>query len=122
MDPFTLSVEEDPAEAGSFCVAPPGEGGRRYPLELAGMNLFGAAQALLTLSLRWASRAPEPPDEEEVPSVGEVRLRVRRREGRLLAALLRRHLARLTEPPPWMGELLAALEEIDDFLRWEVAD
>ena len=52
-------------------------------------------------------------------SLGEMRLVVRRREARLLAALLRRHLARLPEAPPWMGELLRGIEEMDEFLRWQ---
>jgi hypothetical protein len=50
---------------------------------------------------------------------GEVRMVVRRPEARLLAALLRRHLARLPQPPGWMRDLNRALEEIDVFLRWE---
>jgi len=120
VDPFALAVEAYPDDCKAYCVTAPGEGGRRYPLELAGMNLVGAAQALLTLSMRWASRTPGSEAREEELTAGEVRLRIRRREGRLLKALLRNHVARLTEPPAWMSELLVALEEIDDFLRWEV--
>ncbi len=120
VDPFALAVEADPDDHEAFCVIAPGEGGRRYPLELAGMNLVGAAQALLTLSMRWASRAPGSETPEDDLCAGEVRLRIRRREGRLLKALLKNHLGRLAEAPPWMEELLVALEEIDDFLRWEV--
>jgi hypothetical protein len=62
-----------------------------------------------------AGRCPDP---AAVPS-GEARLVVGRREARLLAALLRRHLARLPEPPRWMPHLLVSLEQIDEFLRWE---
>jgi hypothetical protein len=87
------------------------------PVELAGLNLVGAGQALLSLSLRWMGRAGRGDPPEEI--AGEVRLLVRRREARLLAALLRRHLARLPEPPAWMRDLLVSFEQIDEFLRWD---
>jgi hypothetical protein len=79
----------------------------------------GAGQALLSLSVRWmcrAGRCPDPPP--PVPS-GEARIILGRREARLLGALLRRHLARLPEPPRWMGKLLVSLEQMDEFLRWD---
>ena len=44
---------------------------------------------------------------------------VKRREARLLGSLLRRHVARLPESPKWMTELLEALDEMDEFLRWQ---
>jgi hypothetical protein len=51
--------------------------------------------------------------------VGEVRVALRRREARLLASLLRRHVDRLPEPPAWMPELRHSLEQIDAYLQWE---
>ena len=88
-------------------------------LDAAGLNLVGAGQALFLLSTRWLSHAGRELDPAPGIPVGEVKMVVRRREARLVAALLRRHLARLAEPPEWMREFLDAMEQIDDFLRWE---
>lgn len=118
VDPFGLRLVEHPPGSTAYFLEDPRSAGPRMPVETAGLNLVGAGQALLSLSVRWMSRAgrglgpPEPP-------LGEVRMVVRRREARLLSALLRRHLARLPEPPGWMPELLASLEQIDEFLRWD---
>ena len=91
-------------------------------VDLASLNLVGAGQALLALSVRWMGKAGEPVDspvDSLVPPFGEVRMIVRRRDARLLAALLRRHLQRLPQPPGWMPELLTSMEQIDEFLRWD---
>lgn len=119
VDPFRLSLVEKPDGSGEFALEDPDQRGRRIPLEVAGLNLVGAAQAMMSLSGRWLCRAGRdsmPPCEFPV---GEMRLVVRRREARLLAALLTRHLNRLPEPPGWMGELREALEQVDQFLRWD---
>ena len=118
VDPFRLRLVEHPPGSAQYFVEKPGGPGARMPVDLAGLNLVGAGQALLSLSVRWMSRAGMPPDGPEEP-LGEVRMVLRRREARLLAALLRRHLGRLPQPPPWMPELLASLEQIDEFLRWD---
>ena len=72
------------------------------------------AQALFDLSSRWLHAAKA--DEDPAPGVkGEVHLAIRQRDARLLAALLRRHVRRLPEPPAWMllgFELFQALEKI----------
>lgn len=118
VDPFGLRLVEHPPGSAAYFVEDPRSKGARMPLETAGLNLVGAGQALLTLSVRWMSRAGrglDPPD----PPAGEVRMVVRRREARLLSALLRRHLARLPEPPAWMPGLLVSLEQIEEFLRWD---
>ncbi len=122
------------------------------PLELVGLNVLGAGQALFGLSGRWLSQAGgltasgltpgglgadglgpgglvpgglgamDGPGTEDGPEslTGEVRLIVRRREARLLGSLLRRHLARLPQPPPWMRQLQQSFAQIDEFLRWEL--
>jgi hypothetical protein len=118
VDPFGLRLVEHPPGSAAYFVENPRCAGPRMPVELAGLNLVGAGQALLSLSLRWmmgAGRGAEPAEEP----LGEVRMVVRRREARLLAALLRRHLGRLPEPPGWMPELLTSLEQIDELLRWD---
>lgn len=119
VDPFRLRVVQDPPGSGNFCIEDPARKGRRAALEVAGLSLAGAGQALLMLSLRWMDRAGRSLAPEPALASGEVRMVLRRREARLLAALLRRHLDRLPEAPGWMGELLASLEQIDEFLRWE---
>jgi len=125
VDPFDLTLREDPASSGCFVVEHPGAAEGRCPriaLDLAGLNLVGAAHALFSLSTRWLKQAGRIDHDGEgaldVPT-GEVRLRVRRREARLVASLLRRHLGRLPQPPAWMREFLASMEEIDHFLRWD---
>lgn len=118
MDPFGLKLVEHPEGSADYFVEDPRSAGPRVPVETAGLHLVGAGHALLALSLRWmcgAGRCVEPP---AFPS-GEARLLLGRREARLLAALLRRHLARLPEPPPWMPSLLVSLEQMDEFLRWD---
>jgi hypothetical protein len=119
VNPFRLEVVEEPANSGRFYVADPERRGRRTPLDLAGLNLIGAGQALLSLSVRWMGTAGREPEPDADPAAGEVRMVVRRREARLMAALLRRHLDRLPQPPAWMPELLGALQQIDVFLRWD---
>ncbi|MHC4957961.1 MAG: hypothetical protein ACYTGN_06255 [Planctomycetota bacterium] len=120
VDPFRLEVVNRP-DAEGHRVVDPGQAGRETTVERAGMSLAGASQALLGLSLAWMERAglAKAPDPREMLASGEVRMVVRRPEARLLAALLRRHLARLPQPPGWMRDLNRALEEIDVFLRWE---
>jgi len=117
VDPFRLELVEEPA---GFCVEEP-EQGRRTPLELAGLSLAGASQALIGLSMRWMDRAGKAGRGLAEPGLvtGEVRMVVRRKEARLLAALLRRHLERLPEPPEWMAELAESLVQMDEYLRWE---
>ena len=119
VNPFQLEVVEEPAGSGAFFIADPERGGRRVPIDLAGLSLIGAGQALLSLSVRWMGAAGRDPEPEDGPARGEVRMVVRRREARLMAALLRRHLDRLPQPPAWMPELLDALRQIDVFLRWD---
>jgi hypothetical protein len=117
VDPFLLAVEERPPGSGKFQVHAR-EGGDGIPVERAGLSLVGASQALFKLSFEWLQQvggdAPEPG-----PVMGEMRLAVRRKEARLMAALLRRHLGRLPEPPEWMSDLMRALDEMDEFLRWQ---
>ncbi|MHC4939960.1 MAG: hypothetical protein ACYTHK_13405 [Planctomycetota bacterium] len=117
VDPFQLSLEERPPGSGRFQVR--SRDGSGMPVERAGLCLVGASQALFKLSFQWlqdiGGTAPDTPP----PVMGEMRLAVQRREARLLAALLRRHLARLPEPPGWMGDLMRALDEMDEFLRWQ---
>ena len=119
VDPFGLEIVEEPPGSGEYFVSQPGDV-QRASLDLAGLSLVGAGQALLGLSMRWMTRAgrdvESPPGE---PPFGEVRMIVRRKEARLLAALLRRHLDRLPQPPSWMPELHKSLVQIDEFLRWE---
>jgi hypothetical protein len=119
VNPFRLEVVEEPAGSGRFFVADPERRNRRAPLDLTGLGLIGAGQALLSLSVRWMGAAGRDLEAECGPPVGEVRMAVGRREARLLAALLRRHLDRLPQPPGWMPELLEALRQIDVFLRWD---
>jgi hypothetical protein len=118
VDPFGLRLVEHPPGSAEYFLENPRRAGARMPVELAGLNLVGAGQALLTLSARWMFRAGRGLDPPNVPH-GEVRMLVGRREARLLGALLRRHLARLPQPPAWMPELLVSLEQIDEFLRWD---
>jgi len=132
VDPFRLKVDPTPDRpelVDPELIDP--ERRRRIPLDVAGVHVAGASQALLALSLRWMEAAggtvaPLADAEDGCPapvgpecSMGEVRLVLARREARLLGALLRRHLRRLAEPPPWMAELHRSLEQIDEFLRWE---
>jgi hypothetical protein len=119
VDPFQLRVVQEPPGSGKFCIEDPGQEGRRAALELAGLSLAGAGQALLVLSMRWMDRAGRALTPEPALAAGEIRMVLRRREARLLSALLRRHVDRLPEPPAWMPDLLASLEQIDEFLRWE---
>lgn len=121
VDPFLLAVEERPPGSGKFHVQPR-EGGDGIPVERAGLCLVGASQALFKLSFEWLQQVGgEAPDSELGPGpvMGEMRLAVRRKEARLMAALLRRHLGRLPEPPEWMSDLMRALDEMDEFLRWQ---
>lgn len=148
VDPFRLRLVQHPPDSGRFFAEDP-ERGDRIDLEVAGLNLVGASQALLGLSVRWLSqsgRVSADPDSPWpapdagldpasnagsgvgsgrelgsglVPPVGEVRVALRRREARLLASLLRRHVDRLPEPPAWMPELQHSLEQIDAYLQWE---
>ena len=118
VNPFQLQIVEHPCGSGEYFVEDP-ELGRRSSVELAGLDLVGAGQALLGLSMRWLRESGGEIEPGELPPLGDVRMRVRRREARLLSSLLRRHLARLPQPPRWMGELRRSLEEIDSFLRWE---
>jgi hypothetical protein len=121
IDPFRLKVVEEPRGSGEYFVEQPGGAGGRVALAVAGLNLVGAGHALLGLSMHWLIAAggvhasPEPPP---LP-LGEVRLVVRRREARLLGSLLRRHLRRLPEAPPWMADLSRSFLEIEEVLRWE---
>ena len=117
VDPFGLRLVEHPPGSADYFIEDPRSAGPRMPVETAGLNLVGAGQALLSLSVRWMTRAGRGGD-PALPA-GEVRMAVRRREARLLSALLRRHLARLPEPPGWMPELLVSLEQIEEFLRWD---
>lgn len=118
MDPFQLKVVPDPGGTEAFYVQD--AEGRRTPLEGAGLNIVGASQALLGLSMRWlVLSGKEVVPGEPVPTVGEVRLVVRRKEARLLGSLLRRHLRRLPQPPGWMRELSRSFREMDEVLRWE---
>jgi len=120
VNPFHLEVVEDPPASGHHAVQAPGLQACRLPVEMAGLNLVGAGQALLALSYRWMVRAGKVGDEDgPARNPGEVRLLIHRREARLLSSLLRRHLARLPQPPAWMGEFLKALEEVEMVLRWE---
>ena len=119
VDPFSLELIEEPS-GGGFLLEEP-QHRRRTPLELAGLSLAGASQALIGLSMRWMDRAGKASRDPGDPALltGEVRMVVRRKEARLLAALLRRHLERLPEPPEWMGSLQESLVQIDEYLRWE---
>ena len=133
VDPFELRLQEDPPGSGKFRLHPAQDAkanmGPALELERAGLCIAGCIQALMELSMRWffESRAgilsdadglDAPPSPGEM-RLGEMRLVVRRREAKLLAALLRRHLNRLPEPPEWMGDLLRGIEEMDEFLRWQ---
>lgn len=118
VDPFRLRLVEEPA-SGGYSVEDP-DRGDRTPLELAGLSLAGASQALIGLSMRWMDRAGKPMGRSDPPVLsGEIRMVLRRKEARLLSALLRRHLDRLPEPPAWMVELGESLEHIEEYLRWE---
>ncbi|MGH7162865.1 MAG: hypothetical protein ACREID_05220 [Planctomycetota bacterium] len=119
VDPFGLVVVEEPSGSGCHFLADPGRDAAREPLEAAGLSLVGAGQALLSLSLSWLDRAGRDVEPAPFPPAGEVRFLLRRREARLVAALLRRHLGRLEAPPPWMSELRRSMEQIDAYLRWE---
>jgi hypothetical protein len=117
VDPFTLRVVEDPPGSGRWYAGAPA--GERMPLGLAGMNVVGASHALLTLSRRWVMESGGPDTGLPGPPEGEVTVALRLRETRLLESLLRRHLRRLPQAPPWMPELAAALREMAVLLRWE---
>jgi hypothetical protein len=119
VDPFTLEVVEEPPGSGVYSVEDPARRGRSVALERAGLGLAGAGQALLSLSANWLASAGRGTEPGPLEQLGEVRMVIRRREARLLASLLRRHLQRLPEPPSWMPDLLLSLEQIDEFLRWE---
>ena len=119
VDPFRLRMIEDPPESGDYQLEDPSQQGRRATLEIAGLSLAGAGQALLLQSMRWMDRAERRSDRIPLPPVGAVRMVLKRREARLLAALLRRHVARLGQPPAWMPQLVDSLVQIDEFLRWE---
>jgi len=137
VDPFSLALREHPPGSGEFRLQLPM--GSREPLsarpisvERGGLCIAGASQALMDLSLRWFLEAQTesrramrldggldgcmdgPP-----PSLGEMRMVVRQREAKLLGSLLRRHVGRLPQPPAWMSELLRAIDEMDEFLRWQ---
>jgi len=118
VDPFELQLAEDPPGSGHYqllSLAPPPQ---RTSLELGGLALIGAGQALFSLAMRWLTAAGREVDPHAAPA-GEVRLVLERREARLLAALLERHLDRLPQPPRWMPELLHELVQVDEFFRWE---
>jgi len=140
VNPFKLAIEESPPGSGEYKVLPPrnSKATDREPLALerAGLCLVGASQALMDLSLRWLAEsgrgAPDrgggqpfadpvalPPIPMAPLPMAEMRMALRRREARLLASLLRRHLGRLPQPPEWMAALLSALDELDEFLRWQ---
>jgi len=118
VNPFELSVREEPLGSENHIVVAPGPPPRRTALDLAGLALVGAGQALLALSMRWLASAGREVD-PALPLAGEVRMVLQRREARLLASLLNRHLERLPQPPPWMPELLVSLRQIEEFFRWE---
>ena len=119
VDPFRLDLVEDPAGSGTYMVTDPERTGPRMALDAAGLNLVGAGQALFLLSTRWLGHAGRELEAGSGLPIGEVRMVVRRREARLVASLLRRHLDRLPEPPGWMEEFLEAMVQIDEFLRWD---
>lgn len=122
VDPFRLRLEPGPGESDAYTVRDPLGGGPPANVDVAGIGLVGAGQALFDLAIRWMDRAGRAlPGPEAELRAAEVRMVLKRREARLLAALLRRHLDRLPEPPGWMPELLSALEQIDEYLRWEEA-
>ena len=116
VNPFRLRLIEEPPSSGQFYMK--ADAGQ-VPLDMAGLAVVGAAQALFTLSARWLARAGRGVDPEALPPPGEVRVLLKRREARLLAALVRRHLTRLEQAPPWMTDLRQTMEQIDEFLRWE---
>ena len=120
VDPFALALHEHPPGSGKFRVLPPKGANEPLSVERAGLCIVGASQALMDLSLRWflASQSDDRPEDAPAP-LGEMRMIVRRREARLLGSLLRRHLGRLPQPPEWMAELLRAIDEMDEFLRWQ---
>ena len=117
VDPFQLALEETPPGSGNFVVRRP-DSDIRISVERAGLCLVGASQALFGLSFDWLRTSTQEPHEPPRP-LGEMRLTLRRREARLIGALLRRHVGRLPEPPEWMRDLLRALDEMDEFLRWQ---
>ena len=126
VDPFALALDENPPGSGKFQVRPPRGADKPLSIERAGLCIAGASQALMDLSLRWflasqvEERREDPPSPLDPPGhLGEMRMVVRRREARLLGSLLRRHVGRLPQPPKWMEELLRAIDEMDDFLRWQ---
>ena len=119
VDPFRLRLVKRPPDSGEYCVEDPNLRDRHATLEVAGLSLAGAGQALLALSMRWMDSADRSKAADPVLPVGEVRIVLRRREARLLGVLLRRHLKRLQHAPPWMRELHISLVQIDEFLRWE---
>ena len=119
VDPFCLRLVERPPDSGEYCVEDPNRRDRRATLEVAGLSLAGAGQALLALSMRWMDRADRSAAADVLLPGGEVRIVLKRREARLLDVLLRRHLKRLQHAPPWMRELHTSLVQIDEFLRWE---
>jgi len=127
VDPFRLELFQDPPDSGDYFVKTRGRAGEKLPLEMAGLAVVGAAHALFSLSARWLASSHEPsgPPDDEMPDLGpplaEMRTVLRRREARLLSALLRRHRKRLEQAPAWMNDLQVSLDEIDEFLRWEDA-
>ncbi len=126
VDPFGLELFQNPPDSGDYFVKPRTGAGEQLPLEMAGLAVVGAAHALFSLSARWLSSSHEPDSPDLVPPdsgppLAEMRTVLRRREARLLSALLRRHRKRLEHAPAWMSDLQVSLDEIDEFLRWEDA-
>jgi len=142
VDPFDLVVREDPPGSGKFRVQPTVGAQNPLAVERAGLCIIGCSQALMDLSMRWFleaqscergsavergaagglapdGRIPDGRVPDGLAPLGEMRMVVRRREARLIGSLLRRHLGRLPQPPTWMAELLGAIEEMDEFLRWQ---
>ena len=119
VDPFALDVLEEPPDSGKFCVRTEEAS---LSVTRAGLHLMGAANALCELSATWMDRvgapAAEPPSLGPMLALGGVHFILRRRDARLLTSLLKRHLARLPQPPAWMTDLHRSLEEVQVLLQW----